>query len=64
MCSLAHAYQATATEDPDNEGAIYPPEGIPKKKKKLLHQGPQEDGPSDDRASGPAPTDGAPSPLA
>ena len=42
VCSLEHAYQAAAVEDPDNEGAIYPPEAVPKKKKKkqLLPQEP------------------------
>ena len=39
--SLEHAFQATSIEDPDNEGTPYPPEGIPKKKKQLLRQGPQ-----------------------
>ena len=40
VCSLECAYQAAAAEDPDNEGVVYPPEAIPKKKKKLLHLGP------------------------
>ena len=39
VCSLERAYQAAAFEDPDNEGAICPPEAVPKKKKQLLHQG-------------------------
>ena len=33
VCSLKRAYQAAAAEDPDNEGTLYPPEAIPKKKK-------------------------------
>ena len=64
MCSLERAYQAAAVKDPDNKGAIYPPEAIPKKKKHLLLQGPQESGVSSGTTSGPAPTDGAPPSLA
>ena len=64
VCSLEHAYQAAALEDPDNEGAIYPPEAVPKKKKQLLRQEPQESGVSSGTTSGPAPTDGAPPSLA
>ena len=33
VCSLERAYQAAAGENPDNDGAIYPPEAVPKKKK-------------------------------
>ena len=33
VCSLERAYQAAAVEDPDNEGTIYPPGAVPKKKK-------------------------------
>ena len=33
VCSLEHAYQAAAVENPDDEGTIYPPEAVPKKKK-------------------------------
>ena len=64
MCSLERAYQAAAAEDRDNEGALYPPEAVPKKKKQLLHQGLQESGVSSGTTSGPAPTDGAPPSLA
>ena len=64
VCSLERAYQAAAAEDPDNEGAVCPPEAIPKKKKQLLHQGPQESGVSSGTTSGPAPTDGVPPSLA
>ena len=64
VCSLECAFQAAAVEDPDNEGAIYPPEVVPKKKKQLLRQGPQESGVSSGTTSGPAPTDGAPPSLA
>ena len=31
VCSLERAYQAAEIEDPDHEGAIYPPEAVPKK---------------------------------
>jgi hypothetical protein len=64
VCSLMRTYQAAAVENSDDEGAIHPPEAIPKKKKQLLLRGPQEAGASDDRASSPAPTTGAPSSLA
>ena len=64
VCSLELAYQTAAAEDPDNKGAMYPPEAIPKKKKQLLHQGPQESGVSGGTTSGLAPTDGAPHSLA
>jgi hypothetical protein len=40
VCSLERTYQAAAVKNPDDEGAIYPPEAVPKKKKQLLHQGP------------------------
>ena len=60
VCSLERAYQAAATEDPDNEGTVYPPEAVPKKKKQLLCQEPQESGVSSGTTSGSAPTDGAP----
>ena len=50
VCSLERAYQAAAVENPDDEGTIYPPEAVPKKKKQLLRQEPQESG-----ASGGAP---------
>ena len=63
VCSLERAYQAAAAEDPDNEGTLYPPEAIPKKKKQLLRQGPQEGGVSSGTTLGPAPADGAPPSL-
>ena len=40
VCSLERAYQAAAVENPDNKGAIYPREAVPKKKKQLLCQWP------------------------
>ena len=43
-----------------NEGALYPPEAIPKKKKQLLRAWPQESGVASSTTSGPAPSDGAP----
>ena len=64
VCSLKRAYQATAAEDPDNEGTMYPPKANPKKKKQLLHQGPQESGVSSGTTSGLPPMDGAPPSLA
>jgi hypothetical protein len=64
VCSLKRAYQAAVVEDPDNEGTIYPPEAIPKKKKQLLRQEPQENGVSTGTTSRPAPSDGAPPSLA
>ena len=60
VCSLERAYQAVAVEDPDKEGTLYTLEAIPKKKKQLLRQGPQESGVT---ASGPVPADGAPPSL-
>ena len=63
VCSLKRAYQAAAAEDPDNEGAIYPPEAVPKKKKQLRSQELQESGVSSGTTSGPVPTDGAPPSL-
>ena len=36
VCTFQNAYQAAAVEDPDNEGTLYPPEAVPKKKKQLL----------------------------
>ena len=64
VCSLERAYQAAAVENPDNEGTVYPPEAIPKKKKQLLLQGPQESGISSGASSGSAPAPGAPPSLA
>ena len=40
VCSLERAFQAAAVEDPDNEGIVYPPDAIPKKKKQLIHPAP------------------------
>ena len=59
VCSLEHAFHATAIEDPDNEGTLYSPEAIPKKKKQLLRTGPQESSVSSGAASGSAPAPGA-----
>jgi hypothetical protein len=64
VCSLECAYQATAVESADAEGLAYPPEAVPKKKKQLLTLGPQEVETPDGRTSGPALSNGAPSPLA
>ena len=60
VCSLERAYQVAAAEDPNNEGAIYPLEAVPKKKKQLLCQEPQDNGVSSSTTSGSAPTDGVP----
>ena len=46
VCSLERAFQAASIEDPDDQGTIYPPEAIPKKKKQLLRTGPQGSGAS------------------
>ena len=54
VCSLERAFQAAAIEDPDKEGTLYPPEAIPKKRKQLLHPGPQESGVSSGTTSGSA----------
>ena len=64
VCSLERAYLATTAENSDGEGAILPPEAVPKKKKQLLLRVRQEAGASDDCASGLATTTGVPSPLA
>ena len=64
VCSLERAYQAAAAEDPDNEGTMYPPEAVPKKKKQLLRTGPQGSGASGCATSGSAPAPGAPPSLA
>ena len=64
VCSLEHAYQAAAAKNPYDEGAVYPPEAIPKKKNQLLPKGRQEAVAPGDCTSGPAPTAGAPFPLA
>ena len=64
VCSLERAFQAAAIEDLDSKGILYPREAIPKKKKQLLHIGPQESGVSSGAASGPAPAPGAPPSLA
>ena len=60
VCSLERAFQAAAIEDPDNDGAQYPPEPIPKKKKQLFRTGPHGSGASSGAPSGPAPAPGAP----
>ena len=59
VCSLERAFQATAIEDPDNEGILHPPEALPKKKQ-LLRTGPQESGVTSSTTSRPAPSDGEP----
>ena len=64
MCSLERGYQDVAVENLDDEGAIYPPEAVPKKKKQLLRQEPQESGVSSGTTSGPAPSYWAPTSLA
>ena len=64
VCSLERAYQAASVENSNDEGAIWRPKDVPKKKKQLLLKDRQEAGAPDDRASGPAPIAGAPSPLA
>ena len=38
VCSLERAFQAATIEDPDDQGTIYPPEAVPKKKKQLPSQ--------------------------
>ena len=58
MCSLEHAYQAAAVENPEDVGDVLPPEVTPKTKKQLLGQGPQEE------AASTGAMDGAPSPIA
>ena len=63
VCSLEHTFQAAAIEDPDNQGAMYPPEAIPKKKKQLLRTGPRGSGASSGATSGSAPAPGAPPSL-
>ena len=64
VCSLERAFQAAANEDPDNDGAQYPPEAIPKKKKQLLRTGPQGSGASSGAMTGSAPAPGAPPSVA
>ena len=60
VCSLERAFQAASIEDPDSKGE-YPPEAIPKKKKKQsLNTRPQEVGISGGAASGSVPVQGAP----
>ena len=63
VCSLERAFQAASIEDLDSKGE-YPPEAIPKKKKQLLHKGPQESGISSGATSGSAPAPGAPPSVA
>ena len=64
VCSLERAFQAAAIEDPNKNGAQYPPEVVPKKKKQLLRTGPQGSGVSGGATSGSAPAPGAPPSLA
>ena len=63
VCSLECAFQAAAIKDPDNDGAQYPPEAIPKKKQ-LRHAEPQEGGITAGASSGSAPARGAPPSVA
>ena len=51
VCSLEHAFQAAAIDDPDSKSED-PPEVIPKKKKQLRHAGPQEGGVTSGASSG------------
>ena len=60
VCYIECAYQAAAAKDSDNEGAVYPPEAIPKKKKHPLRPRPEEVGISDGAALGSAPLHRAP----
>ena len=64
VCSPEHSYQAVADENPDDEGTVYPPEVVPKKKKQLLRAGPQEGGVAKGTSSGSASAPGAPPSLA
>ena len=63
VCSLECAFQAAAVKDPDNEGIVYPPDAIPKKKKQLIHPAPQGSSVSSGTTSGSAPAAGAPPSL-
>ena len=36
LCCLERAYRAATVENPNDEGAVYPPEVVPKKNKQLL----------------------------
>ena len=59
VCSLGHAFQAAAIDDPDSKGEC-PPEATPKKKKQLLRAGPRASGALSGTTSGSAPAPGAP----
>ena len=63
VCSLEHAFQAAAIDNPDGKGEN-PPEAIPKKKKQPLRTGPQEVGALGGAALGSAPVLGAPPSIA
>ena len=62
VCSLEHAFQAAAINDPDSRSED-PSETIPKKKQ-LRRAGPQEDGVAAEATSGPAPAPGVPPSIA
>ena len=59
VCSLEHAFQAAAIEDPDHRSGSFP-EAVPKKKKTSPGPSHQEAGTSGGIASGFAPVQGAP----
>ena len=63
VCSLERAFQAAAIDNPDSRSEG-PPEAIPKKKKKLRHAGPQEDGDAAGASSGSASVPGTPPSIA
>ena len=64
VCSLERAYQATAADNPDDEGGVLPPEVAPKTKKLQLGQGSREEASPDNDALSLVSPDGAPSPIA
>ena len=64
VCSLEHAFQAAVVEDPDNEGTLYPPGAIPKKKKTSPGSRPLEVGISGGVASRSTPVQEVPSSVA
>jgi hypothetical protein len=63
VCSLEHAYRATAAKNSDDEGDILPPEATPAKKK-LLPKSRSETKKPVGITSGSAPAAGAPLPPA
>ena len=64
VCSLEHAYQATAVENPKDEGDVLPPEVAPKMKKLQLGQGSREEASHEDAALSLASLGATPSPIA